>query len=52
MNATIVMGSAVVVAALAAMVLLVLWSTRAIHRIAREHLHTARDIVRERNNGR
>jgi len=52
MNTTILVGCILVAAALVVMVLLVLWSRRTINRIARERLHSARDIVRELNNDR
>ena len=41
-----------VVGALVVLLLLVMWSRRIIERIAREHLGSLRDFLREQKNGR
>ena len=52
MTIEVLMGFAVVLALLAAIVAFVLYSRLVINRIADRGLRTARDIVRELNDGR
>ena len=52
MTTNMIIGCVLLVISLTVIVALVVWSRGAIDRIAREQLHSARDIVRERTNGR
>jgi hypothetical protein len=52
MTCNIIIGCVLVVLSLSAIIALVIWSRRSINRIACEQHHSARDIVRERKNGR
>jgi len=51
MNAEAAIGSLIVVAALAVLLVLVVWSRRAINRIAERDLKSVRDIVKDFQNG-
>ena len=52
MTTHMIIGCVLIIGALSAIVVLVLWSRGAINRIASEQIHSARDILRERTNGR
>ena len=52
MTCDIIIGCVLVILSLGAIIALVMWSRRSINRIACEQHQSARDIVRERNNGR
>ena len=49
MTADMIIGGVALVVSLTSIIALVLWSRWTIHRIAKRHLHSARDIVRELN---
>jgi len=51
MNAEAIVGTFIVVAALALLVGMVVWSRQAIERIARRRLKSVRDIVKDFQNG-
>lgn len=51
MDTDIIIGSIVIVLALGLIIFLVAWSSRAINKIARKGLRSARDITRELSNG-
>lgn len=52
MDGNLITGSVVVVAALVLLTYLVIWSVRAIGRIARSRSHTAREVLKELNGDR